>query len=405
MNDVLLRRWLAASLSLWAAGVLIQELVAVAGMAATALAVLVSTALPRAREWRGFVVPWWPLLAFVTWALLAPTVAGRPPSGTGVARTLDWMAVPIAAVAWKTLDARGRRIVLWTAGATFLVSCAVAGLQHFGVWPKPEAFDPLRFTRIPFDRVYERVPGTESRFMAGGLAFHRLKFAHVGGLVVLALVIAALRSQGRARVVAAGAAAVGFLSIALFPYARAATGTLLLACVLAGVLVHPRRARALAGGTALALLAVVLLASVAPLRERFVSGLTDRGSGDRRLLVEAGLTVAREHPLTGIGPGRFRAMDHVPSDAPDHVRTQVGKAHNQLLSMAAETGVPGALLFVGMLILIATRMRPATGHGAFGLSALAFFVLLSLVHDPLFQAPFSLAIVAALGVGAAKDVA
>ena len=394
--------WLTTTLAVWSAGVLTWEPVATLGMIATALAVVARRDAVSVPSLRAFARDFWPVGLFVGWALVAPALGGHPPSGTGVARTVDWLAVPIAAVAWARLDRRGRGAVLGAAGAVFVLSCGLAGLQHVGWWPPLEAFEPLRFTRIPFERVYEPVPGAEARYMGGGLPFHRLKFAHVGGFAALALLVAGLRLRGRARALCLSAAVAGVASIAVFPYARAASAALLLAAVVGAILSRPRRRVVFAVG-ALAAGSLLLASSIAPLRDRFASSVTAQGSGDRHLLLSAGIAVVQTHLWTGLGPGRFRAMDHVGPDAPEHVRTHPGKAHNQFLSMAAETGVPGALIFCGMLIALARRMNLASASGTFGMSALVFFAALSLVHDPLFHAPFSMAVVLALGIGCARE--
>ena len=66
-------------------------------------------------------------------------------------------------------------------------------------------------------------------------------------------------------------------------------------------------------------------------------------------------------------------------------------------SIAAEAGVIGLLLFLWLLVFLARSLKLDTTAGAAGAGALAFFVLLSLTHDPLFQAPFSMALALALG--------
>jgi O-antigen ligase len=135
------------------------------------------------------------------------------------------------------------------------------------------------------------------------------------------------------------------------------------------------------------------------LRARFASSLTTEGSGGRSTLMEAGVSAVRMYPLAGTGAGRFRVGKWVPAEAPVALRENPGKAHNQLLSMAAELGVPGLALFLLMLVSVARRLRPSTPEGVAGLSALVFFLLLSATHDPLFHAPFSMTLVLALGVG------
>jgi O-antigen ligase len=392
-----LERGLLVCLALWGVGCLALEPLASVGLAGCALGAL-WVAWRGGVTARGALRAWAPLGAFLAWALLAPLVAGHPPSGTGVARALDLLGIPVAAVAVGQLSDARRVRLAWVLAGVLLVSCAVAGLQHYGAWPRAEAFSSLAWTRLPFDRVYEPVPGAEGRFMGGGLLFHRLKFSHVGGLAVAFALGAGLRLEGRRRAAALGVAAVGFVSIALFPYARAA--------VVAGVAVMgwvvlrglPRRT-ALWACVAVAGLGAVTVAGNRPLRERFLTSSTAEGSGDRSALLETGLRALRAHPLAGVGLGRFQARRFATPDMPRQAREHPGKAHNQYLSVAAETGVPGALLFVALLVWLARRLSPSRPEGLGALGGLAFFALLSLLHDPLFHPQFSQALALVLGVG------
>jgi O-antigen ligase len=392
-----LERWFLVFLSLWGVGCLFLEVFAAVGLAGCALGALV------AARWggvsvRGALGAWAPLVAFLAWALLAPPLSGHPATGTGVARLLDFAGIPVAAVALGHLSDARRVRLAWVLGGVFLVSCAVAGFQHFGVWPSPEAWAPLAWTRLPFDRVYEAVPGTESRFMAGGLLFHRLKFSHIGGMAVAFALGVGLRLQGRRRVVALTVAAVGLVSVGLFPYARAASAALVAVLGLVVLLGLPRR---VAVPTCAAVLGLVVLALAfnPPLRERFLNSTTEKGSGSRSALLETGLLALRERPLTGVGPGRFQARLWATPDMPQQAREHPGKAHNQFVSMAAETGVPGAMLFVGLLGWLAWRLPRHRPEGLGALGALAFFCLLSLLHDPLFHTQASQAFALVLGVG------
>lgn len=391
-----------AGLLLWAAGALANEGVATVGMVSTVM-VVTADALSR-RSWRtdviAFVRGWWPLLAFVGWAALAPLVAGRWPTGAGLARLADWLAIPVAARASSLLTERNLARLALASGAVFLASCVVAGLQHFGAWPPLEAFAPLEWTRIPFGRVYEPAPGAEGRFMGGGLLFHRLKFAHTGGLAVAFALALALFHRGRARAFALAVAVIGFGSVLVFPLARMAAAAMALA--VAAVLVASHRRRKL--GALLAAAALVVAAAASALsptmRARFFAAATTEGSGARTMLLKAGARAVAEHPIAGVGLGRFRPALHADAQTPRYVLENPGKAHNQLLSIAAEVGVIGALLFAATLVLIARRLRVDRPEGVAGMGAMVFFLAVSLTHDPLFQAPFSMGLSLAFGVAA-----
>lgn len=354
---------LTVALCVWAVGVQLNEALAAVGAYGTTLLVLLSV-----RPSRQDVKRWWPLLAFVAWGLLVPLALGAVPTGSGVARLTDWLLLPVAAVA--VTRARSLRPVALAAAVACTASCIAAGLQHFGYWPPLEFFAPLSFMKTPFARVYE--PTGDGRFMAGGLAFHRLKFSSVTALVVIA---AAANWKHRR---AAALAAFGFVSVAVFPMARAAAGALALAL---GTLVKPRW------------LAAVLLAIVA------AAGLWKRTSGERLELMQGAANAVKQHPLSGTGLGRFRHVDYAAPGASPIVLEHVGKAHNQALTFAAEGGVALALLFVLMLAWLGRELwrTPESAARSAGLAGFVFFVLLCLLHDPLFHPVVSQGVMLLLG--------
>src|SRR5262249_15802069 len=138
-------------------------------------------------------------------------------------------------------------------------------------------------------------------------------------------------------------------------------------------LVRPKKLAA-----ALLFAATVTVLAVPGVRDRFLDSFTAKGSGERSVLLAAGLTAVRENPLAGCGLGRFRPGLYAAPDAPVEVLEQVGKAHNQFVSIAAEDGVAHALLFALMLAWMARRLMraPPSAARSTGLAGLLFFVLL-----------------------------
>lgn len=371
------------------------------GLALSALLVLwdslrAGVDAPGASAWRARFLGWAPLVVFLCWSALGPWLGGNGPSGSGLARVSDWLGLPIAAYAFTRISATQRRTLFVVSAVLLLVSCAAAGLQHFGLWPSQESV--LKATHGHFSgyRVYERIPGSPY-FMGGGLSFHRLKFAHVSGLAVLVLLGIGLHSapSERGRLLAVVAIAVG--CIVLFPFARAAVVALGVGAAVTVALQRSSPRQGLWVAVALLALLGVTLSLSPPLRARFEGSLGNEGNGDRKALWATGLRAVESHPLVGIGAGRFVPGHFADSATPRDVVEHPGRAHNQFLTIAAETGLVGLGLFLGLLGWVASRVRRGSTEAAVALGILTFFVLLSLLHDPLYHAVFSMAVTLCLG--------
>ncbi|MBX7113937.1 MAG: O-antigen ligase family protein [Myxococcaceae bacterium] len=386
-------RWAAvgaAGFCIWAVGVQLSEGLATVGLVVTWLGWL-GAVLSTPGALKASLRQWWLLWVYVAWALWAPLLAARLPTGAGAARLFDWSAIPVGVWALSMLSGARRRQLVAASAVVLLISGAVAGLQHCGAWPPLEAFHPLRWTQLPFDRVYERVPGTEDRFMGGGLLFHRLKFAHVSGLLVIVLGALALTSRPRAKVFLWLAVALGATAVGVFSYARAAMAAMTFALVVLVLVAWGRRGFAAVG--ALCLAVGVLALSQPALRSRFSQALTHEGSGERTEHWRLGWRAVKTHWLLGMGVGQYTPAKLADAHTSDLVKENPGKSHLQLLSIAAESGVIGVGLFVAVWGLLVRRARHPLAYGL-----TAYFAVLSLGHDPLYQAPFSMGLMAAWAV-------
>jgi O-antigen ligase len=163
------------------------------------------------------------------------------------------------------------------------------------------------------------------------------------------------------------------------------------------VVTRPRRSTALAAALAVVMAASAVIFLNPPLRERFWSSITPSGSGERSGLLAAGLNAVSIHPWVGTGLGRFRPAHFAAADSPEEVLEHPGKAHNQFVTLAAEIGLPGVLIFGVLILWLARSMNPALPEGAAGLSAILFFLLLCFFHDPLYHGEFSMAFALVLG--------
>lgn len=86
-----------------------------------------------------------------------------------------------------------------------------------------------------------------------------------------------------------------------------------------------------------------------------------------------GYELLKEHPINGTGLSTF-----VVAEGGTHDGGKWSSAHNFLIQIAVELGIPGAIVFLGMLLSIYKRAKPVDEHDWLGrgirLSMIAFFV-------------------------------
>ena len=131
--------------------------------------------------------------------------------------------------------------------------------------------------------------------------------------------------------------------------AAASRGALLglTAAMLFGCAVSRQRKRMLSLA-ALVLVPLLLVSPSSPLPRLLSPDHSDQESTDTRLaLWRAGWRMVQAYPLTGVGLGNFKWVVNR-YDAPDENLNNV--AHNTYVEVAAEMGLPGLVLYVGLLV-------------------------------------------------------
>ena len=174
------------------------------------------------------------------------------------------------------------------------------------------------------------------------------------------------------------------------------------AVTLAAILLWRRRSVWLVG----AIVVVAAAAVVASPTVRHKASLSHITSG-RSTLVSKGAKVAVHHPVAGVGVGGFRRAY---ADAA-HLKGKEPKAaasHTTPVTVAAETGVPGLLLFLWLVVAalqLAFRRLGSSFEGtarlAFGLALVAILVH-SLFYNALFEDPAFWGLLALVAVGARR---
>jgi O-antigen ligase len=94
------------------------------------------------------------------------------------------------------------------------------------------------------------------------------------------------------------------------------------------------------------ILPLMLVTPASPLKRLLSPDWNDQHAADERtLLAVAGLNMVANYPLTGVGAGNFKAFVFQFGDV-----TEEHIAHNTYVSVAAEMGIPGFLLFVAVVV-------------------------------------------------------
>jgi O-antigen ligase len=215
--------------------------------------------------------------------------------------------------------------------------------------------------------------------IAGGLSVY---MTYAGLLLVFVPLLGARgvsRGSSRARWADVAIALAGAIAMALTLTRGAYLG---LAVGVVAVLLAARPRLALAAPFAIALFFVLM---PLPVRDRLASATNPRDvtMNDRVAMWKAGRAMVADHPLTGVGPGRVKGL--YPSyRVPGWVTPVPGHLHNNLVMIAAETGIPSLLaylafvaaFFLGALRVLrrAPRGDPARGVtlGAIGAMAALF---------------------------------
>jgi len=224
--------------------------------------------------------------------------------------------------------------------------------------------------------------------IAGGLSVY---MTYAGLLLVLVPLLGARGLSGGARgarwadvaVALAGALAMA-LTLTRGAYLGLAVGVL--AVLLVG---RPRLALVAPFGIALFFVLMPL-----PVRDRLASATNpnDVTMNDRVAMWKAGRAMIEERPLFGVGPARVKAL-YPAYRVPGFVTPTPGHLHDNIVMIAAETGIPSALAylaFVGAFFAGAVRIarRAPRGDPARGIALGAVGAMAALFAAGMFEYNF-----------------
>lgn len=332
------------------------------------------------------------LAGFAVW--LAAGLAAVVLGGEGwlkpgeIGRWVPLLAVPLALLSMTALPRIWLQRAAWGFVAALCVA-AVFGLVQYGFDWQPRLF----WRAASGARAQAWVPG-ETRAVAGGFYFHRLKMAHVL-LVGLSIVLGRqmFGVMPWPRRLAEGAAGVLLTITLFFTFTRGAFIGLA-AATLGCLFLASWRARLLALVVALGV--VGSLGSLPEVRARLQSAGDAEASEVRAFLWGEGVRVLVDHPL-GVGLGNYSQVVGRYYDAVDPTFGTRTYPHNVLLAAWAETGPVGLAGYVWAWAAFAAACvqrlrrgessvdRGGRSAAAAGLAGVLTFWAVGMTHDVLYH--------------------
>jgi O-antigen ligase len=279
--------------------------------------------------------------AFLAWLILAAAVGENP--GRALAMLREewlWVAIPIGVLLLQHERYRERLITAF--------AVAIAAVSVYGVIQHLTGLDLLHDTPlVPAEGYGWRVRGN-----FGG----RLTFGNYYGTAAMFLLgwgLGVDKASFRTRRTLIIATAVLALIVATLSYSRGVAVGLAATVLLAGLLQGRRQFLVLLG---VVVVAVVVIAVTLPgLAGRFDNVATQdidpEYAGGRVFIWSNSAKVVAENPIFGVGTGNFKEAYAAQLD-PDVPAFRIhAHAHNDFLNIAATSGLPAALLF-GMIWLV-----------------------------------------------------
>ena len=340
----------------------------------------------------------WPLAAFVAWAGLSILWTGDLRQGA-IDLLFFYLPFGLLAVALARLDWRR----LWALGLLVEVTALALVFAAIGIY-QYETRDVFWNPKLLVSNAYAPFYRVNSVFWDPSIYGRFLVVA------ILACLVAVLFGRDR-RLLIGGTVAIAAIWAGLFfSYSQSSFAALVTGVVIASIFAWGRR------GAVLALVAAVVfsLGALAVPNVRHDLFGNGRGlnsaSGGRGKLVRKGAKIAVHHPVAGVGIGDFKhayaQLTHLKGREP-----KAAASHNTPVTVAAELGVPGLLLYVWLLasgLLLAFRRFARDLPGLTALTCGLVFASIavhSLFYNAFFEDPTIWAVLGLAAVASRQPLA
>ena len=234
-----------------------------------------------------------------------------------------------------------------------------------------------------------------------------------GRFLVVAIVVglvSVLRRRGDPLWAVAAALTIGIAWAGLLPsFSQSSFVALLAATTVAAIVVWRRRSLIL---VIAAVAALVLAGFASPQIRNRIEGKTSsslsHATSGRSILVSRGLRLAVHHAAVGVGVGGFRRA-YADLTGLKGKNPKAAASHTTPITVAAETGVPGLLLFCWLVAAALLAGFRRLGAGFDGSARLAFGLALSAIvmhcvfYNALFEDPTFWGLLALIVVGLRAD--
>ncbi|MEA3297311.1 MAG: O-antigen ligase family protein, partial [candidate division Zixibacteria bacterium] len=276
--------------------------------------------------------------SYVIWLFLTGLIGATPVRSAFMLRE-DWLfcIVPIGIFLFQDEHSRRRLMLIFAAGVLLMSVYGI--IQHF--------------TGIHWLKTHALIPAEDFGFRSQGSFTHRLTYGNYYCVAALSLLGFGLPKGNDLtppmRVFLILAAILAIIAT-IFSYSRGPILAVIVSLVFAGVIMGRKYLLSLIG--ALVVTTVVIGLSMPGLADRFSGTSTDdidvEYEGSRLFIWKNSLEIVRNHPLFGVGTGNFQIAyaSHLDPDVPDFRKH--AHAHNDLLNIAAISGLPGMILFAAL---------------------------------------------------------
>lgn len=263
------------------------------------------------------------------------------------------LAISIARLPWDLLRVR----ILYGELVAMAVVFAAVGFYQY------ETRTIFQNAKLRQGNIFEAI------FRVNSVFFDPSIYGRFLVVAIIATVVLIVRGALSVRAALAGLALIAFIWLGLLISFSQSSFAALLAAVLVLAAIVWRWKSLLAVGAVLVIVAGIAVTQphlMHALRHHSIGTLNKATSG-RASLIAVGIRIARAHPERGVGLGGF---EHAYSKK-THKKPRQSASHNTPVTVAAEGGAPGFLLFVWLVVALFLATFRRIRHPVYGTLALA----------------------------------